>query len=251
MTWSSLFVPLMALMILLTALPSVAQRRVNNGGGLGEMKILFLLENLETHLVSCLESANPCALRPDEIQVLREVARSLPTQRQGGGVQFDPELTVALQTTTTWGEALWVRPAALYNEQGFARTSSELGALLLEGLLMKTSAAQGRLIAQAVFKGVHERLESVSMGSMLLHHLRFGRGTDVQSVLVLESDKQSHNLSEWIGPLTACSVPERLRAVSIGKGDGVFTAELQWICDGRKESGLLLLKSLEQMRLVR
>jgi len=63
---------------------------VNNGGGLAEKNILYAYEKLETYIQLCLNS-KACKLTPDQTVLLKEIASSLPQEKQSKQIFFGSE----------------------------------------------------------------------------------------------------------------------------------------------------------------
>jgi hypothetical protein len=224
--------------------------KVGNGGGLGEMKILALFENLKPYLKRCQINSNPCALSKIESQVLDEIDRSLDLQILGKGLVFEHGIPGDFYSEGGFGDLLWIDSQSLYDsKQEVAKSTGELGKVLLTALSAKSTFGVQPQLGQKVFDGVQENLISWKLASGIFHLLQVQSPKGLQQTLAFEDQETTHNLTSEIVGQIPCEVLQWQLSEMKTKG-GIFVGKLSWICaDGSGDAAVLLLKDNKLWRL--
>lgn len=126
---------LLVLGLSLFAAPAFAQIHVTNGGGLAELKVIYLHQQLATFLQPCLGADNACALTGDERGDLVRLVGGHAGEARDVRIEFSESLPAGeiLRTEPRPGAPLVVSSRALYAPSGAAFPVAELGAIVLAG----------------------------------------------------------------------------------------------------------------------
>lgn len=244
---------LLSLFIMISVLPAMAQRNVGNGGGLAEMKIIYLFQTLDLYLSPCLAQNNPCSLTENEQTQIQEIEKNLLTQKRGAGIKFEHGIEGDSRNVGTWGDDLYLDSQSLYASSGVAKEVSGLGELLIRALLLKISEREIGSLGQKIFADVTEQLSSVRNYYVIVHHLKLTRQGYVQSLLVIEDSVYSLDLTPKVKELTGCKSVQEFNVEQLRAVGDKFIADLTWMCEGEapKQKGTLIIKNRNQFRLVR
>ena len=242
----------LTLLVLMYAAPSWAQRRVGNGGGFAEMKMIYLFETLELYLASCQNSQNSCALTGIEQNQVREIAVHLTEQRRGAGLQFEHGIEGDMRLGQTWGQPVILDSQALYTSEGLAKPLSELGELLIKALIHHSKNPQNSDLGFKVFHDLREMVVTVRSKKDLLHSLTLSRGTMKSGLLVYETPERSIDITGDVLPMIPCAQVRDLEIERLNAENELFIVNLAWSCatDDKPSTGILIIESPERMRLV-
>lgn len=224
------------------SLDAGAIRVVGKGGGYAEMQLHSLNERLPAVLLACLSGAGTCDLEFDSAQVLKA---SLGGRLQ---IEIDAECrTPGLSVITS----SWVRiPACeLYrssnNGEPVARATKELAVLVLKARLMSFAqmpAGQSQALAARVLRDFLFSEKSwagvVDLKNILFHVLTFTRDSYTETLLMLESNEKTVDVTSHILTKLDCD-PDRARVLRAGaasvesvQGDyGQVNFRFDWTCE--------------------
>ena len=237
------------ILVLICATGFSGVRTVGNGGGLGEMKAHFAFQDMDRHLMLCLNLGRICPLREEQAALLQKVLRSFPEEKRSGGVQFfdDPSGKRTVEVSKQVGTPLFLNSALLTTPQGLASPMETVASYVLWGLLRhqqdETAGLDLWKLAQTVFENLRENdlsqtfwLEGFSYKIHDLKILSRQNGSLVTEYLLVEDVEKTYDLIAFSGLGTQCKqgalVVKSVNDVS-GTNRGDHSAQLQWSCDGK------------------
>lgn len=186
---------------LLTLAPMAhAERTVGNGGGLAEMRAIYLHQRLSSYLIPCVVNPASCGLNAKQAlsfaQAVKASAMAVPSS-----LIIDPAISEeeVFQTTISNGAVIRLSPKALYFKIGATsvpKSISEIAGVLL-GAYWTQSGAESKTNAIALATSLTSRFEETSSelevrastaASIKVHQqvLRLG---EVEEIMILIEDK--------------------------------------------------------------
>ena len=142
---------------------SLAQGRIGNGGGLGEMRALTAFENMPQYIESTLLKNN---LNDSDQEKLRLVLKNHPIEKNIGGIEFyisEESSFSSILTKQDVGSRIYINSKLLANERGKPYEIKIIARYVLYGLLLHhTNHDQAFKLSELVFQGVSEN--SVQVG---------------------------------------------------------------------------------------
>ncbi|MES2855053.1 MAG: hypothetical protein V4692_04275 [Bdellovibrionota bacterium] len=202
--------------------PSSAERSAGNGGGLGEMKLIYLHQHLGQYLAPCLNPNNPCNLeREERIDFAKALEASRVTKASDLIVDRDLKSDVIFTTERRVGAEVRVSAASLYVpvsnpdfEMQIPNPASQIAAILLAAFWSQVSDKPKSEILDASFRitsQFKDRRVEISLSSdpkLAVHEQRLiFNGVD-QLILGLEDSEKTINFSHLLSEKLPCELAE-------------------------------------------
>lgn len=207
-----LFSLLLKLFLVLQTLVNAAGGTTVRGGGFGEMAAVMIFQKMELYISPCLRDWNPCGLSASETVLIRRVLESLKSEYESYDLDFfiEDDTSVNVITGSSVGSPIRIRSGAIADQNGLPRSLSEIGTLVLSGLLMHHQNGT-QALAEKVFKGLHTELNSTEFGTSQLQwlHVQYA-GTAVFDELFVEQKDRSFDLSKAIQNTGLCQQQNQL-----------------------------------------
>ncbi len=215
---------------------------VRNGGGLGEMSAVIIFQKMQGYLNSCIQSAAACSLSEQEVVLIKKVSTAMPIELKSFQLQFfsaseGPDLL----TANFVGSPILIRSGALANSVGVPNSFSEIGSLVLFGLL-KHQEVDSVSLAQKIFWSLKIETTSFFVDSEQnqIHWLRIeANSSEVFDELVLEQTDHSYDLYPLIQKLNFCEISPNLKVriqrmtlpIPMSK---TVVLDVKWNCGGER-----------------
>ncbi|RYZ71167.1 MAG: hypothetical protein EOP05_12355, partial [Proteobacteria bacterium] len=221
------------LVILLAALihisPSAfAERTVGNGGGLAEMRAIYLHQRLSSYLIPCVVQPASCGISNEEAasfsQAVKAAAMAVPSSLVIDTSVSEAEIFV---TPVSKGATIRLSPKALYAQVGSVlvpKSTSEIAGVLLAAYWTQ-SGAESKANAVSLAARITSRFEEsssqlpvrISSKTSILIHQQMLRLSDVEELVILVEDQAK----------TINATPESLDQIVCESGDKPTRSDLQ------------------------
>lgn len=211
MSTKNLILLLVLVSYLLTSLSANAIRSVGNGGGLAEMRVVYLFQNLERFLRVCLTPANVCNISNETYLDWVAIFSEKPTEQIDYIVSFEIKLPhkngYALD-----GLSLKISHKMLYVDLNTPKNFNELLAFVIavkQDLLgSRLSFEENVLIASRIFHDMKIEEQShkvMGVPSLLsLSQLKVFDGVTPHLIVGLEDEEKTINMSDLITKVLPC-----------------------------------------------
>lgn len=201
----------LAVTITFSSVTAFAIRSVGNGGGLAEMRVVYLFQNLDRFLRVCLTPANVCTIANDTYVDWIKIYSEKPSDQNDYLVSFVNDLT-DVNGFVLEGMNLKISHKMLYVD---LKTPKSFGDLLAFVISVKQDLMASRLsfqenlqIASAIFKDLKiEELNYKADGAsslLSLSQLKVFDGVSKHLVMGLEDEEKTVNLSETLEKALPC-----------------------------------------------
>lgn len=179
------------------------ERTVRGGGGLGEMKAIYLHQNLGLFLDPCFRRPKACGLEGRDAQALGLAFEAIKAGRFNS-LEIDASLPESeiFSTEDRMGAPILLSAHALYRVDGSSRTGAEIAGFLLAAFWSQVDQRPKRVlleIAERVTRDLTESVRRFAISAspvLVVNHYEFRLGERVDRVLVLEDRKRSLDVSD-------------------------------------------------------
>lgn len=232
------------ILMLLVGLSSFAGIRVvGNGGGLGEMKAVYVFQNIEWYLKPCLKNTSACQLNTADVAVLEKIIQILPLERARYNLEFYTSQTSEdFLTGNDVGSKLLINSAALSDVTGQPFSTNEIGKIILRALLQHLKI-QTPSLPEKIFLNLQELAYSISLNSGMVHWLKITQLNQfIGDELFFEKPNKTYDLFPLFNRLALCKDSKALvlRILDLSKErvtSEFMTLNIQWSC-GETAQGL-------------
>lgn len=244
-----------ALVLFLLASPSAqAIRSVGNGGGLAEMRVVYLFQNLNRFLRVCLTPANACHISNETFLDWSLIFSEKSSAKNDYLVSFETELPEPKGYVLD-GLKLKISHNMLYLDLNSPKNFNELLAFVIsvkQDLIgSRLSFADNLQIAQLIFKDLKMEESShkvAGLPSLLsLSQLKVFDGVTHHLIVGLEDEEKTINLSEAISKSLPCGILSDWNftqwSSSVHSSRLYFYGFAQAICDGKLVQKRIMIKA--------
>jgi hypothetical protein len=229
--------------ILIFSIPGLSQRKVGNGGGLAEMKLITLFQSYNIYLARCFES---CNLNQSELKNLSRLKNTYNSFKATGGIDFKSDL---IEKFIFQGERLFFNSKLLYSQEGVAKSMSEIGALLTDGLLSITPGVATSNLSLKLFNSLEEQVQTLTNGLKKLHLVKVIRSyNDYNYVILIEQNAETKDKTNEVFQKIGCRAMLSVKSADVV--DFGFVVRINWTCKDSIGEGLLLISEDDDLTLI-
>jgi hypothetical protein len=246
----SIFSLLLSFGISLGSTSAFAERTVGNGGGLAEMRAIYLHQHLGHYLLPCVRNSSACDLKAaDGLQFSKAVKAAL--KATPAELVIDHAVSAEQMFTVGAGSANTIRlsPYALYERSSgvlLPKSSAEIAGILLAAFwtqasqISKSEALEKSQTLTARFEETSDQLEVMTSPSVVFHSQRLRLGAVEQLVLLLEGKESTVDVSSAAVAALTCGAGEQpagseiqnLRAASVSGTSATVLGDVVLDCAG-------------------
>lgn len=223
---------------------TLAQGRIGNGGGLGEMRALTAFENMPNYIESSLLNKN---LNESDLEKLRLVQKNHSIEKKIGGIDFyvsTEEGYSSILTEPFVGARIRVNSNLLADSEGKPYELKVIARYVLYGLLLHhTDHIQSYKISSIVFEELHEN--SVEIGFnyyfnfYFIHKFQIFDRLDANTPreeVYFEFSSKTQLLNTFLIRDLNCNegIAWNVQKMYWLKENQVFMFELEWSCKSKK-----------------
>lgn len=167
-------------LIMLITVQSKAVRHVGNGGGLNEMKLLFVHQNFSQILTPCLNTYNFCNLTQGEIETLSLVVAQQTNESSTSKINFSEELfePFGFETQRSIGSDVQISSSTLYDSKDEPKSYNDLVSLILQVRLYHLSKDLYHVSIAKKLNILNEETHTINFGHFKLHTMRITENTN-------------------------------------------------------------------------
>lgn len=218
---------------------------VRNGGGLGEMSAVMVFQKMDRYLSSCLQNNGTCRLTDQDVMNIKKVVINWPTEFKSYQLQFFSSASGPDMVTGNFvGSPITLRSGALADSSGVPYSFSQIGSLVLSGLLAH-HGINSLSLAEKVFrpfKSVDTSL-FVNSDSDMIHWIQIEANgkTDAFDEVILEQANKSFDLFPIIqSEVKLCADPKSLklriqRMISANPMAKTVILDVNWNCGSEND----------------
>lgn len=214
---------------------------VRNGGGLGEMSAVMIFQKMQRYLNSCLQNVPGCGLTDQEAVLVNQISLDMPSEYQSYQLRFFSQSDGPdIMTENFVGSPISIRSAALADNNGVPYPYSQIGSLILSGLL-RHHGVESIGLAKKVFLPLKSEMTSLFVNSNVdvIHWMKIESksSSEIFDEIILEQSESSFDLFPLIQSVKLCENSESLklrvrRMISPNPMAKTVVLDVNWNCGG-------------------